>query len=346
MKAILTTTLICLSILLFGQTKEDSIRWQKLAEQRISAGQDSVYQQLLRAKQPENYLNPPSLSYSSAPYYTEASRQLLLDVLQDDWITEEQKREEAYRQVWRVIDQQITSYQNIITDTVKYSRVKSKHKRLKVVVDSLKSLKQSTDLDTAYFFQQQITSKLEEFVKKSIPNQYVYTAGMLGNDPRFIQLLQEALKDSIKFDPYAVKMSLARNDIGAYAEEMLEKNRIETEWFKKDKFDSDLRFYENNEAFPNLAYLNTQESIKEYSKLLAIEHFEQIDGGDYTLYSIPVSVLIGLSNLILNPDFQEYLRQVDPPNNVTKDHITWVQNWLEENYGNYELERDFYPGLR
>ncbi len=82
---------------------------------------------------------------------------------------------------------------------VKYGRFKSKHKQLKVVVDSLTSLKQSTDFDTAYFFRQQITSKPEEFINKSIPNQYAYTAGILGNGPRSVQLLQEALKDSILY---------------------------------------------------------------------------------------------------------------------------------------------------
>jgi len=343
MKVILTIAFTCLSIILFGQTKEDSIRWQKLSEQRIAAGKDSVYQQLLRAKRPENYLNPPSLSYSSAPYYTDASRQLLLEVLKDDWITEEQKRKEAEKKVWQQVDRQINTYEDVISDTIKYKGFKRKRQHFLTLQDSLKELRR-LNVDTVNSFQDVVNRWMQEMNLRRMPDLYIYTAGML-DSMLYVPLLKEALEDTVKYNPYAVKMTLARLGLKPHYSEMMNHHRIDLEYLK-DMEVSDSKRWVIYEIFPALSYLCTQESIKEYSKLLSLKHFKRIDEYDYSIYSVPSRVLGGLLVFILNQDFQAYLRQVDPPDNVTKDHITWVQNWLEENYGNYELNKNFYSGLR
>lgn len=343
MKAILVIAFACLSFSLFGQAKEDNIRWHKLAEQRITAGKDSVYQQLLRAKQPENYLNPPSLSYSSAPYYTEASKQLLLEVLKDDWITEAQKRKEAYKQVWQEVDRQINTYEDVVGDTIKYKGLKRKQKHFQALLDSLQRLKQ-LNVDTVTSFQSAVNRWVQEMDQRRMPDLYIYTAGML-DSVLYVPFLQEALKDTVKYTPYVVKMALARLGLKPHYSEMMNYHRVDLDYLK-DLEISDSKRWAIYEIFPALSYLCTQESIMEYSKLLSLKHFKRIDEYDYSIYSVPSRVLGGLSVLILNPDFQEYIRQVDPPDNVTKDHIKWVQDWFKRNYGNYELDRDFYPGLR
>lgn len=343
MKAILVIAFTCLSFSLFSQTKEDSIRWQRLAEQRIAAGKDSVYQQLLRAKRPENYLNPPSLSYSSAPYYTEASRQILLEILKDDWITEEQKRKEAKKRVWQQVNRQIDTYEDVINDTIKYEGFKRKRKHFLTLLDSLKELKR-LNVDTVNSFQTAVNRWMQEMNIRRMPDLYIYTSGML-DSTLYLPFLKEALKDTVKYNPCAVKMALARYKINPYQTEMLKEHKIDLKDLRGQSI-NELTLFETRIAMPRLFYLCSQESVKEYSKLLSLGHFKRIDEDDYSIYSIPSGVLGALSVLILNTDFQEYLRKVNPPDNVTKDHITWVQNWLEKNYGNYELDRNFYPGLR
>ncbi len=346
MKAILSIAFTCLSIILCGQTKEDSLQWQELAEQRIAVGKDSVYRQLLRAKQPKNYLNPPSLSYSSASYYTEASRQLLLEVLKDDWITKEQKRSGAEKKVWQQVDRRIDTYENVISDTIKYKGLKRKRKHFLTLLDSLKELKR-LNIDTVNSFQTALNGWMQEMDQRRIPDLYIYTAGMLDDD-RYIPLLKEALNDTIRYNPYAVKLALARNKVDPLVQEVMENNSINIKLFKKEE---DQYYLSNTEIFPVLAYLASDNSIREYSKLLTLEHFECIDHGDYEQCSIPHSTIENLYIMILNKSFRNYLKDymigvVPDPKKLSNREITWVQNWLEKNYGNYELDRDFYPGLR
>lgn len=346
MKGILIIAFTCLSFSLLSQTKEDSIRWQKLAEQRISAGQDSVYQQLLRAKRPENYLNPPSLSYSSAPYYAEASRQLLLEVLKDDWITKEQKRGEAEKKVWQQVDRQIDTYGDVISDTIKYKGFKKKRQHFITLLDSLKRLKQ-LNVDTVNSFQTVVNRWVQEMDQRRIPDLYIYTAGML-DSMLYVPFLLKALEDTVKYNPYAVKLALARNKVDPFVQEVMENNSINIKLFKKEE---DQYYLSNTEIFPVLAYLASDNSIREYSKLLTLEHFECIDYGDYEKCSIPHSTIENLYIMVLNESFRNYLKDymvgvVPDPKKLSNREITWVQNWLKENYGNYELDRNFYPGLR
>jgi len=342
MKVILIITFTCLSFSLLGQTKEDSIRWQKLAEQRIAAGKDSVYQQLLRAKQPENYINPPSLSYSSVPYYTKASKQLLLEVLEDEWITEAQKRKEAEKKVWQEVDRQISTYEDVTNDTIKYSGLKRKRKHFQILLDSLQRLKQ-LNVDTVAIFQAAVNRWVQEMDQRRMPDLYIYTAGML-DSAFYVPFLQEALKDTVKYNPYVVKMALARFRLNPYYSTSLETNQIDIDQISNMEL-VDALLTNNRDIFPKLVYLCSQESIKEYSKLLALKYFECIDMDDYSVCSIPSQVLLAITNVLLNESFKNYIASIDKFN-ITKEDITWVQNWLEENYGNYELDRDFYPGLR
>lgn len=318
-----------------------SIYGQK--EQKIVTGKDSVYQQLLRAKRPANYLNPPGLSYSTKQYYTEKSKLLLLELLKDNWITKAQKLSLAEGEVWKKINNEIATSEAIITDTVKFSRIsESRRSHFRAHTDSLKALK-AMDVDTVDIFQELLQKQVQEINDRRIPNLYIYTAGMMDDD-RYIPILKEMLEDTVKYDPHAVKITLARYQIEPFKSEILDKYKIEIEEAKKIDL-SDMILIESNEIFPVVAFISNKEFVREYAKLLELRHFDCIDEGDYQICSVPSSVIIGLYNIILNKDFKSFFKEISPYT-ITHADIEWAQNWLEQNYGNYELDRNFYPVLR
>lgn len=329
----------------FAQNREDSLRWKRLEEQEIAQGKDSVYQRLLRMKSPDHFFSSRGLGYYTRPYFTAASKELLVELLKNDWLTQEQKRTIAKKQVWQQIESTIKTSTEVARDTLTY-RGFSKERRagFKKRADSLQRLK-NLNTDTIPAFQQAITRVLESIETRQVANELVYTAGML-DDERYIPVLKRALNDTVHFAQQAVKMALARYGIAPYSKDMLAVHRIKPEILKKGKSDSEARLYEYNEAGPSLLYLLSQESIKEYSKLLRLEHFKRIDADDYSLYSVPNNVLVGLNWVILNEDIQSYLASINLPDNVKKEHIQWVIKWLDKNYGKYKLNRDYYPGLR
>lgn len=312
-------------------------------EQQIEDGKDSVYQQLQKSLKPEYYMNPPNLSYSSKEYYTEDSKQLLVEVLEDTWMTYDQKLALAKQEVLKRLNNEIDISEAISSDTVKYKDFSSsRRKHFKVYADSLKRLKFS-NLDTMESFQVIVQEQIQRINARRMPNIYIYTSGMM-DDERFIPILQELLSNSVKYDINAVKLALARYKVEPYNKQILDENKIDINELKNINL-VELILLENNKIFPRVAFLCNQEIVREYAKLLHLNHFDCIDEGDYQICSVPSSVIIGLDNILLNNDFKAHFKNISPYT-VTDKQINWALDWIKKNYGNYELNRNFYPGLR
>ena len=325
--------LVILIILLLSQH-------QLVAQVKIKTARQKDIEQALESIHSYKNINKSYkssvLPYNQSRYFTEQARKKLLLIIRDGW-TQEEKLNAAEQYIIKSINNEIEFWEKVVKDTVNHKLREGDRVKYKNYVDSLNRFLNNSDKINIPVYQNSIMEIIKQIESKKIFNELIYTSAMLSDD-RFIPILKQSLKDSIHYDPFAVKMALARFGVEPYKTKILKSYYID---LSKNNWHSRQNYYASV-----LFYLCTQESVYEYSKLLNVKYHGVIEADDYMIISVPSETISNLQNIILNKDFQNYLSKVEYiPESIKKKNINWVKKWIKENYGNYELNRDYYPGF-
>lgn len=318
----------------FAQDKEDE-RMKQVAYESL------VHYRYCKVLGCENSKPYPNDIPPTRKWYNEASKSELLKLLENNW-AEEEKQELAEKSVRKHLETEIRN----LTKSRENPELLLRHKKsLQKRLDSLTKITQ-IKADTFPPYQQAVEKRKKELDNLKLEDQLIRIAGLL-DDPRYIPVLRQAIGDSIHYDQHKVKLALARLGQEVYFREMLIHYSVDENYIKRNKKShSNLYGYYDSKS-SGLIYLCTQESFKELAKFLNAERgtLNRFDV-DVLVYPIYKTAAADIFNKIKNDDLSSYLKREFPNHggyleSVLNDkHITFLQKWLKENYGRYELVRD------
>lgn len=157
-------------------------------------------------------------------------------------------------------------------------------------------------------------------------------AGHLG-DSKFIEPLIAALDKPHKFQRQDVINALIRMRVEPYFSEYIEKNTFTLEEIKKGSY---------TDIAVMIDVWRTQEAFLELSKYLYSDVTHSVIMSDrgkhdfHITYAMEARTL--LQNNLLNEDLHQLLNQLDL-NKHQKEIIELIYEWMQNNYGNYEIKR-------
>jgi hypothetical protein len=274
-------------------------------------------------------------------WYSEASKNELLKLLENKW-SDQEKRELAEKSVRKYLEIEIGN----LTKSKDNPDILPRHK--KVLQKRLDSLMKVTKIkiDTFPSYQSAIEKRMRGFEELKLDDQLIRIAGLL-DDMRYTPVLKKAIGDSIHYGQLITKLALARLGQENYYREMLHQYSVDDNFIKKNKKNHNVLYEYYSSKSGGLIYLCTQESIKELGKFLNAGKGIPIKlDSDVLMYPTYKTAAVEIINKIKNDDFVNYFRKELPNDrgymeSVLKDeHITFLQKWLRENYGRYELVRD------
>lgn len=200
----------------------------------------------------------------------------------------------------------------------------------------------------------QVFDSLKNIRRKNIINYYLYensyelsfyaTLCSYLCDERFIPVLIEALDNSKNYQKRKVLEALARMGVEPYYSDLLKEETLTKEEVESGvDIDSDffLKVIRTQEGF--LAYA---EMLKSNRKCAIIPGYSKRSYGDELKFCVLEDIYYNLEN----KDMREYIaggttewwRVV--PNPLPLDwveKVDWLYNWMQENYGKYEIRWDY-----
>ncbi len=284
-------------------------------------------------------------------WYNEVSKNELLKLLENKW-PEEEKQELAELSVRKYLETEIRN----LTKSRENPELLPKYKKsMQKRLDSLVKITQ-IKADTFPPFQQAIKKRKKELDDLKLDDRLIRMAGLL-DDPRYIPVLRQAMGDSIHFNQQELKIALARFKVEPYHSDMIKFYSIDTKVINKKKINHrELNRYYNSKRSV-LLYISTQESIWELSKFLPVElkvtDSRTLNSDDVGYSPVSRRAFEDIAGRLDNKVIKDYVSansnelNVNPikfrvlqETPINKKHITFLQKWLQENYGRYELVRD------
>lgn len=290
-------------------------------------------------------------SFAQVRNYNEASKNELLKVLENRRTDDEIKVLSEIK-TRELFDQRILDLQRLQSNKDLSERQKSK---INAQLDTLRKIVATKDTTHPEYLAA-IAVQRRAIEQLKVDNQMILVAGML-DDNRFIPVLKKAIGDSIHFDQLSVKLALARLKEEPFHSSMLNYYRVDPNKIASLRSNH----YSLHEYFRTisigLVYIRSQESILELAKFLPVElkvtDPVAINSDDVGYSPVSRQAFEAITWNLNNQEVKDYIKanlnelninaiqgQVSQESPISKKHTIWLENWLQKNFGKYELIRD------
>ena len=173
------------------------------------------------------------------------------------------------------------------------------------------------------------------------PNGLMFKSMFLDKN-NIIPVLKEGYKDTARYNTRTIQFLLAKlKEEPYYSQELDSLSFYIDKVFNNQDDPGKMKKLQDNVCFPRASFIFSDKSIKIYARLLDINFHESIDEEDVIIYSIPARAVAHLHSIINNKDFKKYFEDKLVPLDVNKKDIIWVKNWIINNEGSYELNKNF-----
>lgn len=288
------------------------------------------------------------------PYHpnqlNDSARIELLRILENN-LTEEYKQELAKLSVRKFIETEISN----LTKSRKNPELLPRHKKsLQKRLDSLTKITQ-IKADTFPPYQQAVAKRGEEISRIKIDNNLILVSG-LTDDRRYVPILLKVIGDSISYDQAVVELALARFKEEPFHLEMINRFTFNEEFIKEIKGDHFKLGDYFSRLSRNLTYISSQESLLELSKFLPTElkvtDKRAINMGDVGYSPVSRQAFEMIVEKLNNTEIKQYIAKhpksfnvfgkfnVPQETAIEKKHVLFLQKWMKDNYGQYEIKRD------